>query len=64
MWGGQSIGLGTTTLWAGAYKLEDVARSICSSSALAVEEPNQLAMVGGGRLDDVGRERCVWLVSV
>lgn len=27
-------------------RLEDVARSICSSSALVVEEPNQLAMVG------------------
>jgi hypothetical protein len=27
------------------YKLEEVARSICSSSALVVEEPNQPAMV-------------------
>lgn len=26
-------------------KLEDVARSICSSSALVVEDPNQPAMV-------------------
>jgi len=27
-------------------RLEDVARSICSSSALAADEPNQLAMAG------------------
>jgi hypothetical protein len=30
------------------YKLEDVARSICSSNALFVEDPNQPAMVSGG----------------
>lgn len=27
------------------YKLDDVARSICSSNALLVEDPNQPAMV-------------------
>tara|TARA_R110002003_G_scaffold3_13_gene71 strand:+ start:21268 stop:21585 length:318 start_codon:yes stop_codon:yes gene_type:complete len=37
----------------GAYKLDEVARSICSSSALFVDDPNQPAMVvlrlaGGG----------------
>jgi hypothetical protein len=28
-----------------AYKLDEVARSICSSNALLVEDPNQPAMV-------------------
>jgi hypothetical protein len=28
-----------------SYRLEDVARSICSSSALVVEDPNQPAMM-------------------
>jgi hypothetical protein len=31
--------------WKSSYKLEDVARSICSSSALVVEDPNQPAMM-------------------
>lgn len=31
-----------------AYKLEEVARSICSSSALLDEDPNQPAMVPEG----------------
>jgi hypothetical protein len=30
------------------YKLEEVARSICSSNALLVEDPNQPAMVLSG----------------
>jgi hypothetical protein len=30
------------------YRLEVVARSICSSSALLVDDPNQPAMVSGG----------------
>jgi hypothetical protein len=46
------IAIGTT------YKLDDVARSICSSSAPAVEDPNQPAMVS-----DYSRRRVVCVDS-